>query len=130
MADNIKTVSTADYDGAIAAADKYIEGLRVGSSDLAAEAFHKDAIMYGFISPPKPDMLAGPIGNLWTFIKNEGSAPHIKTRNDVLAITQTTAVIRIDMEGDASGANYTDFLTLIKMEEEWQVIAKVFHKYG
>jgi hypothetical protein len=87
MADNIKTVSTADYDGAIAAANKYIEGLRIGSLDVAAEAFHKDAIMYGFISPPKPDMLAGPISNLWTFMKNEGSAPHIKTHNDVLAIT-------------------------------------------
>ncbi|KAH7260746.1 uncharacterized protein BKA55DRAFT_661111 [Fusarium redolens] len=129
MANNIKTVPTADYDAVIAAANKYVEGLRVGSSDIAAEAFHKDAIMYGFISPPKPDMLAGPIGNLWTFMKKEGSAPNIKTRNDVLAITQTTAVVRIDMEGDASGADYTDFLTMIKIEGKWQVIAKVFHKY-
>ncbi|KAK2468899.1 hypothetical protein H9L39_19491 [Fusarium oxysporum f. sp. albedinis] len=115
MTANIKTVPTADYDAVIAAADKYVEGLRIGSSDKAAEAFHRDAIMYGFISPPKPEMLAGPIGNLWTFIKKEGSAPNIKTRNDVLAITQTTAVVRIDMEGDASGADYTDFLTLIKI---------------
>ncbi|KAH6672793.1 hypothetical protein F5X68DRAFT_42672 [Plectosphaerella plurivora] len=129
MAANIKTVPTAEYDAVIAAADKYVEGLRLGNSEVCAEAFHKDAIMYGFISPPKPEMLAGPISNLWTFIKQEGSAPNIKTRSDVLAITQTTAVVRIDMEGDAAGASYTDFLTLIKIDGRWQVVAKVFHKY-
>lgn len=130
MASNIKTVQTAEFDSVIDAANKYVEGLRIGSVDKVAEAFHNDAVMYGFISPPKPEMLAGPIGNLYTFIKKEGSAPNIKTRTDVLAITQTTAVVRVDMENDASGADYTDFLTLIKIDGRWQVIAKVFHKYG
>lgn len=128
-ANNIKTVPTVEYSAVIAAADKYIEGLRVGKAEISAQAFHKDAIMYGFISPPKPEMLAGPIGNLWTFMKENGSAANIQTRNDVLALTQTTAVVRIDMEGDAVGAAYTDFLTLIKVDGRWQVIAKVFHKY-
>lgn len=130
MAANTKTVPTAEYDAVIKAADTYVEGLRVGSPEVVAGAFHKDAVMYGFINPPKPDMLAGPIGNLYTFIKENGSAPNIKTRNDVLAITQTTAVVRIDMEGDAAGADYTDFLTLIKIDGRWQAIAKVFHKYA
>lgn len=129
MTANLKTVPTAEYEAVIAAANKYTEGVRAGSPEITAQAFHKDATMYGFISPPKPDMLAGPIDNLYTFIRDSGSAPAIKTRNDVLAITQTTAVVRIDMEGDASGADYTDFLTFIKVDGKWQVIAKVFHKY-
>jgi hypothetical protein len=129
MTPNLKTVSTNDYDAVIEAANMYTEGLRAGSPDIVAQAFHKNAVMYGFISPPKPDMLAGPIDNLYTFIRENGSAPAIKTRNDILAVTQTTAVVRIDMEGDASGADYTDFLTLIKMDGKWQAIAKVFHKY-
>jgi putative lumazine-binding protein len=130
MAANIKTVPTAEYNAAIKATHTYVEGLRIGSPDVVAGAFHKDAIMYGFINPPKPEMLAGPIDNLYTFIKENGSAPKIQTRTDVLAITQTTAVVRVDMEGDAAGADYTDFLTLIKIEGRWQVIAKVFHKYA
>ncbi|KAJ6087526.1 hypothetical protein N7467_006440 [Penicillium canescens] len=129
MTANLKTVPTAEYDAVIEAANKYAEGLRAGSPDIVAQAFHKNAVMYGFISPPNPDMLAGPIDNLYTFIRDSGSAPAIKTRNDVLAITQTTAVVRVDMEGDASGADYTDFLTLIKVDGKWQAIAKVFHKY-
>ncbi|CAI7563976.1 unnamed protein product [Penicillium bialowiezense] len=130
MTANIKTVPTSEYDAVIQTANKYTEGLRSGSADAVAQAFHKDAVMYGFINPPEPDMLAGPIDTLYTFVRDNGSAPGIKTRNDVLAITQTTAVVRIDMEGDGSGADYTDFLTLIKIESQWQVIAKVFHKYA
>jgi len=130
MTANLKTVPTKEYDAVIAAADKYVEGLRLGDPDVVAKAFHKDATMYGFINPPKPDMLAGPIDNLYTFIRDSGKASSIKTRNDVLAITQTTAVVRIDMEQDASGADYTDFLTLIKIDGRWQAIAKVFHKYA
>jgi hypothetical protein len=123
-------VSTGEYDSVIEAANKYVEGLRVGKPEVVAQAFHKDAIMYGFINPPQPNMLAGPIDNLYTFVRDNGSSKNMNTRNDVLAITQTTAVVRIDMENDASGADYTDFLTLIKMEGRWQVIAKVFHKYA
>ncbi|KAJ5465933.1 hypothetical protein N7530_008664 [Penicillium desertorum] len=129
MTANLKTVPTTEYNSVIEAANKYTEGLRTGSPNMVAQAFHKNAVMYGFINPPKPDMLAGPIDNLYTFIRDNGSAPAIKTRNDILAITQTTAVVRIDMEGDASGADYTDFLTLIKVDGKWQAIAKVFHKY-
>lgn len=40
------------------------------------------------------------------FIKQNGSASDIVTRLDVLAITPTTAVVRVDMEKDAIGANF------------------------
>jgi hypothetical protein len=129
MAPNLKTVPTTEYDAVIATANIYTEGLRVGRPEVVAQAFYKDAVMYGFISPPKPDMLAGPIDKLYKFVSENGGAPNIKPRNDILAITQTTAVVRIDMKGDAFDADYTDFLTLIKVEDGWQVIAKVFHKY-
>jgi hypothetical protein len=58
-----------------------------------------------------------------TMLKN------IKTRLDVLAITPTTAVVRVDMENDAIGADYTDFHTLIKLNGTWHIIVKVYHKY-
>ncbi len=130
MSKNIKTIPTSEYDAVIATATKYIDGLRVGSVQGVLDAFHGSATMYGFISPPKPEMLEGPISNLGTFIKENGAAPDIKARLDVLGITPTTAVVKVDMENDASGAEYTDFLTMIKIKGQWQTIAKVFHKYG
>ncbi|VVO57918.1 nuclear transport factor 2 family protein [Pseudomonas fluorescens] len=126
MSTNIKAVPTADYNAVIATASQYVEGLRVGSADSVAQAFHKDAVMYGFTNG---ELLGGPIKNLFDFVQKNGAAPDITTRLDVLAITPTTAVVRVDMEKDAIGADYNDYLTLIKINGVWKVIAKVYHQF-
>ena len=41
MSKNIKAVPTQDFEDVIATATKYVEGLRIGSSEGVAEAFHK-----------------------------------------------------------------------------------------
>ena len=126
MSKNIKTVPTQEYEEVVATVAKYVEGLRVGSVNGVAEAFHKKAVMYGFTDG---ELLGGPIQNLYDFVEKNGTAPDIKTRTDVLAITPTTAVVRVDMEKDAIGADYTDFHTLIKLDGTWHIIAKVYHMY-
>ena len=126
MSKNIKTVPTKDFEDVIVTVASYVEGLRVGSIDGLTRAFHKDAVMYGFTNDK---LLGGPIKNLYDFVEKNGTAPAIKTRLDVLAITPTTAVVRVDMENDAIGANYTDFHTLIKIDGAWKIIAKVYHMY-
>ncbi len=126
MSNLIKKVPTREYEEVIATASKYVEGLRIGSAEGVAEAFHKDAVMYGLTNG---ELLGGPIQNLYEFVKENGDAPDIRTRLDVLAITSTTAVVRVDMENDAIGADYNDYLTLIKLGGAWKVIAKVFHQF-
>ncbi|EWY35832.1 hypothetical protein N825_34150 [Skermanella stibiiresistens SB22] len=126
MSKNIKAVPTQNFEDVIATATRYVEGLRIGSPEGIAEAFHKDAVMYGFTNG---ELLGGPIRNLYDFVEKNGTAPDIRTRLDVLAITPTTAVVRIDMEKDAIGADYNDFLTLIKLGGGWKVIAKVYHQF-
>jgi hypothetical protein len=126
MSKNLKTVQTADYNALIATAEKYVEGLRTGSVGIIEEAFHQEAVMYGFTNG---QLLGGPISNLYKFVETNGTAPDITTRLDVLAITPTTAVVRVDMEKDAIGADYNDYLTLIKINGSWKVIAKVYHQF-
>lgn len=126
MSKNIKAVPTAEYDAVIAVAQKYVDGLRIGSVEDVAQAFHKDAVMYGFTNGA---LLGGPIANLFGFIEKNGKAPEIKPRLDILAITPTTAVVRVDMEKDAIGADYNDYLTLIRIDGRWKVIAKVYHQF-
>jgi hypothetical protein len=126
MSKNIKTVPTKDYEDVVATVSKYVEGLSVGSVTEISQAFHKEAIMYGFTDDK---MLGGPIKNLYDFVEKNGTAPDIKTQIDILAITPTTAVVRVDMEKDAIGADYTDFHTLIKLNGTWRIIAKVYHMY-
>ncbi|WP_331691266.1 nuclear transport factor 2 family protein [Pseudomonas sp. ZY71] len=126
MSKNIKAVPTAEYNAVIATANQYVEGLRIGSAQGVAQAFHKEAVMYGFTNG---ELLCGPIKNLFDFVEKNGAAPEISTRLDVLAITPTTAVVRVDMETDAIGADYNDYLTLIKINGVWKVIAKVYHQF-
>lgn len=125
---NTKIVPVEEYEAVIAAAKYYVDGLKAGDADLVAKAFHKDAVMYGLSNGTT--LLGGPIGNLYDFVRQNGKATDIKTHIDVLAITPTTAVVRIDMEKDAIGADYNDFLTFIKLDGRWQAIAKVFHQFN
>jgi hypothetical protein len=126
MSKNIKAVPTTDYNNVIAVAQKYVDGLRTGSVEQIAEAFHQDAVMYGFTNG---QLLGGPIDNLYKFVAQNGKAPQITTHLDVLAITPTTAVVRVDMEHDAIGADYNDYLTLLNIDGNWKVIAKVYHQF-
>lgn len=125
---NAKVVSVDDYSAVLEAARNYVEGLRTGDADTVAKAFHKEAVMYGLAGGKT--LLGGPIDNLYDFVRQNGSAPEIKTHMDVLAITPTTAVVRIDMEKDAIGADYNDYITFIKLDSRWQAIAKVFHQFN
>lgn len=126
MNTNIKAVPTRDYSAVVAVVQQYVDGLRVGSVDGVAKAFHPKAVMYGFTNG---ELLGGPIQNLFDFVQKNGKAADIVTHLNVLAITPTTAVVRVDMEKDAIGADYNDYLTLIKIDGDWKVIAKVYHQF-
>ncbi|KPM39408.1 hypothetical protein AK830_g7143 [Neonectria ditissima] len=126
MSKNIKTIPTSEYDAVIKVVQEYyVDGLRVGSTDTVAKSFHRDATMYGLTLDNV--LLGGPVKNLYTYMEEHGSAPDIKTRLDVVGITPTTAVVKVDMEKDAAGFDYTDFHTMIKLDGKWQIVAKVFH---
>ncbi|ORY26753.1 hypothetical protein BCR39DRAFT_589482 [Naematelia encephala] len=107
----------------------YIDGLREGSVSQVETTFHKDAIMYGWISGGGP-LIAGPAREaLGGFVRQHGPAPNVATRINILDITPTTAVVKVEMENDATGSNYTEFHSLFKNGEKWEVISKVFHMY-
>ncbi len=122
----MKTVATQDHEEVVSTVAQYVEGLRVGSADGVAKAFHRDAVMYGFT---KDKLLGGPISNLFEFVRQNGAASNIQVRIDVLAITPTTAAVRVDMEKDAIGADSTDFHTHIKLDGAWHIVANVYHMY-
>jgi hypothetical protein len=57
MSKNIKTVPTKDFEDVVATVARYFEGLRVDSVGNVVQAFHKDAVMYGFTNG---ELLGGP----------------------------------------------------------------------
>ncbi|CAM1505798.1 Fc.00g114350.m01.CDS01 [Cosmosporella sp. VM-42] len=122
------TIPTSEYDEITRVVqDYYIEGLRAGSTATITKSFHKDAIMYGFTLDGT--LLSGPIKNLYDIVDQYGDAPKLKTRVDILNITPTTALIKVEMENGTGGFDYTDFHTMMKFDGQWKIITKVFHTY-
>ncbi|OXG03966.1 putative lumazine-binding protein [Flavobacterium araucananum] len=122
---NINTVQ--DYEDVLAVVEGYVHGLKTGSVEQLKKTFHKDAVMYGHLTN---DLSQGSIENLYSYVQEFGAAPNIKTNLTVLHKTPTTAVVRVEMESDAANEDFTDYHSLIKIDGEWKVVAKLFHLYN
>lgn len=93
---------------------------------MLVDIFHKDCVTYGTVNG---ELIGGAGNPTADFIINYGKSPEIVSHIDVLDITPTTAVVRIVMEKDAVGSDCNDYLSLIKLDKGWTVIAKVFHQF-
>ncbi|KAL2678604.1 hypothetical protein Neosp_009353 [[Neocosmospora] mangrovei] len=126
MSQNIKTIPTSEYEAVVAAVQHYVDSL-IGADRAALDrAFYDEATKTGW--SPDGSLSTGSYKNLHAYFEAYGPAKNIKTRADVLGITPTTAVVKLDIE-EAPGGPYTDFLTLFKKDGGWKIIAKVFHAY-
>lgn len=124
---NKKMVPAREYKNVTNVAAKYVEALRTGNIDVLAEIFHKNSVTYGTVDGR---LVGGGSSNpAADFIRMNGKSPEIDAHIDVLDMTPTTAVVRIVMEKDAVGSECNDNLVLIKLDEGWTVIAKVFHQF-
>ena len=121
-----RTVSASEYNEVINVAAKYVEALRIGSVELLADVFHKNSVTYGTVNG---ELMGGASNPTADFIKNNGKSPEIISHIDVLDITPSTALVRVVAEKDAVGSDCTEYLTFIKIENSWAVIAKVFHQF-
>lgn len=123
---NQKKVSANDYKEVTNVAAQYVEALRIGSIDMLADIFHKHAVTYGTVNG---ELVVGTGNPTVDFIKANGKSPEIITHIDVIDITPTTAVVRLVMEKDAIGSDCNENLMLIKRNDGWTVVAKVFHQF-
>ena len=128
MSQNIKTIPTSEYAEVVKTVQMYVDGLIAGDNKTLEKAFNKEAIMYGLTA--QGELLGGHFSKLYTYVDQHGKAPHMQVRPDILGITPTTAVVKVELEKDAAGLDYTDFHTLIKMDGKWSIIAKTFHTYA
>lgn len=102
----------------------YVNGCATGDVELAKKAFHKDAIMYGYLND---ELCAGSIDALYAAISQLGAAPETKYEMDVMEVVGTAATVRVVLE-DWHGLAFTDFHSLVKMDGKWQIVAKIFHQ--
>lgn len=115
--------TTSDYDAIAATIQRYVDGGKTGQTDLMKTAFHEGATMYGYIGP---ELLGGPIQNLFDWNDSNGAAPDIQSRIASIDIMETVASVRLELD-NWTGHKFTDMFTLLKVDGEWKIISKVFY---
>ena len=121
----MSTTSVGDYKAVCAAIEGYIEAARTGNSAPMRQVFHEDAYIFGFFDG---EPFNGPIKKLFDWDDANGPAKDIKTQITHVDIAETVAVVRLEIE-NWTGYRFTDFFTLMKIEGQWKIMNKVFHKH-
>lgn len=101
----------------------YVDGARIGKGDVMKPAFHQDATIFGYAGP---DLMAGPIQELFDFNDENGPAPDIQTEITNIDLADTVAMVRVELD-NWTGDRYTDLFTLLKVDGQWKIMNKVFH---
>jgi Putative lumazine-binding len=121
-----KLITSAEYDDVIAAAHCYIEAMEQGSSKRAKERFHPGGGIYGYVDG---EFKGGSISNFFKYLDESPQGHKMKAHLDVIAITPSTAIVKVEVEMDPPETDYTDFMAMVKLDGSWQIVAKIFHSY-
>ncbi len=120
------TTKVNEYDVIANVVQKYIEGARSGRGDDMNPAFHKDATIFGYVGE---ELFAGPIQQLFDWNDENGPATALQARIASIDLIDTVATVRLELD-DWTGHRYTDLFTLLRVDEEWKIMNKVFHLHS
>lgn len=126
------TTHLSEYDAVIRAMQAYIDGVLEGRSDRMKPSFHPAASFFGHYNGT---VLAGPIQSLFDWVDQNGPATGTRTQFGQIDIRETTAMVRLEMEGVTGklslggNARLSDFFTLLKIDGQWLITHKTFHWY-
>jgi len=115
-----------DYDAIKAAIQHYIDGAIAGKGELMRPTFHADATIFGFVGP---DLFAGPIQGLYEWNDSNGPATGLVARIVSIDLVETVASVRVESD-NWTGHRFTDFFNLLKLDDQWKVMNKVFHLHS
>jgi Putative lumazine-binding len=95
-------------------------------------SFHPAASFFGYYNGT---LLAGPAQALFDWVDRNGPAIGTKTQFGQIDIRETTALVRLEMDGVSGNlslggnARLSDFFTLLKVDGRWMITHKTFHWY-
>jgi Putative lumazine-binding len=119
---------STEHDAIVNTVQIYIDGCKVGKSEVMRPAFHPQASFFGYAGE---DLAIG-TPFLFDWIDKNGPAPGIEPRFVSVDIMDSIAVVRLDVAGwsgalAGSGVRMSDVFTLLRMPGGWKIIQKAFH---
>jgi len=123
---NQDTTELTDYDHIVRTIQHYIDGARSGSGDVMRPAFHRDAVIFGYVGP---ELHAGPIEQLFAWNDRNGPAEHLDAHIASADITGDIATVRLELD-NWTGRRFTDLFSMIRIDGTWLIVSKVFHLHA
>ncbi|MDO4172681.1 MAG: nuclear transport factor 2 family protein [Prevotellaceae bacterium] len=120
MRDSIK-----EYEAVQEAAMKFVRSVAEGNSQYARELFTDDAVLFGFLDGKAE---RGSIKQFYNNVDTVSGGDTFKARVDVITVEETLAVVRVLEEGWGGHIDFTDYLLLLKFNDEWKCVAKVYNQ--
>ncbi len=106
----------------------YLEGMIYGQRDRLERAMHPQC------------MQAGHFNGIYEFFDREtfirsieaetALPPGTSYRSEILSSDMTGDVAVVKVEDDCFGTTFTDYLTLIKHDNQWQIVMKAFFDHA
>ena len=112
-----------DYERIASVVDVYLAGARSGSGAEMKPAFHSEATVYGYV---REGLFAGPIQQLFDWNVKNGPAANLEARIASIDLVGSVATVRLELD-NWTGDRFIDLFTLLKVDDEWKIMNKVFH---
>lgn len=114
----------ADTAGARVPLENYIQGHATGNGDFMRKAFHTDAKIMAFRDGKMTNLTSEEFASRFNGKPAQDEAQR-KRRIESVEITGNAGVGKIILEYPT--VTYTDYMSLLKVGDEWKIVNKVFY---
>lgn len=120
---NGSSIATAEAEARVPL-DNYIQGHATGNGDFMRKAFHTDAKVMAFRDGKLTNLTAEEFASRFNGKPATDEAQR-KRRIEHVEITGNAGVGKIVL--DYPTVTYTDYMSLLKVGDEWKIVNKVFY---
>lgn len=114
-----------EYEAVEKAAMKFVKSVAEGNSAYARELFTGEAVLFGYLDGK---LEHGSIEQFYHNVDTVGAGEHFNARIDIVSVEETVAVVRVLEEKWGGRIDFTDYLLLLKINDEWKCVAKAYNQ--
>ena len=114
-----------EYKAVENAAMKFVKSVAEGNSSYAKDLFVDEAVLFGYLDGK---LEHGSIEQFYHNVDTVSAGNNFKARIDIVSVDETVAVVRVLEEKWGDRIDFTDYLLLLKINNEWKCVAKAYNQ--
>lgn len=114
-----------EYKAVENAAMKFVKSVAEGNSSYAKDLFVDEAVLFGYLDGK---LEHGSIEQFYHNVDTVSAGNNFKARIDIISVEETVAVVRVLEEKWGDRIDFTDYLLLLKINNEWKCVAKAYNQ--